>query len=119
MEDVDFHTKTRNKEYQKETKFLKDGYPKDAGGHIFRNEWGGPSEQINYFSQNSPSNSFGEWYKMEKAVSSFKKANPNVKIKAEMKFNFDGNSQRPTSVDVKIYKDGNLDTELSTRYRNP
>ena len=119
MEDVDFYKRARKEDYQQQTKFIKDGYPKDAGGHIFRNEWGGPSEQINYFSQNSPSNSFGEWYKMEKAVSNFKKANPNVKIKAEMKFNFDGNSKRPTSVDVKIYKDGNLDIELSTRYRNP
>lgn len=56
---------------------------------------------------------------MEKAVSNFKKANPNVKIKAEMKFNFDGNSKRPTSVDVKIYKDGILDDSISGNYKNP
>jgi len=56
---------------------------------------------------------------MEKAVSNFKKANPNVKIKAEIKFNFDGNSKRPTSVDVEIYKDGKLDLELSKNYENP
>ncbi|SFC79014.1 DNA/RNA non-specific endonuclease [Flavobacterium phragmitis] len=120
MDDLDFASKARNEGFQQKTKNVKDGFSNDDGGHIFRNEWGGPSEQINYFSQNAVENrAGGQWYNMEKAVSDFKRANPNVKIKAEMKFNFDGNSQRPTSVDVKIYKDGNLDTELSTRYRNP
>lgn len=119
MEDIDFAKRARQKEFQKETKLLKDGYSTDAGGHIFRNEWGGPSEQINYFSQNTPSNSYGEWYKMEKAVSAFKKANPSVKVKAVMEFNFDGSLKRPTSVDVEIYKNGTLDTELSKRYDNP
>lgn len=36
-----------------------------------------------------------------------------------MKFNFDGNNKRPTSVDVEIYKDGKLDLELSKNYKNP
>ena len=119
MEDLDFHTRARNETYQQETKKVKDGYPNDDGGHIFRNEWGGPSEQINYFSQNAPENSYGNWYKMEKAVSDFKKSNPDVKIKAEMKFNFNGNSKRPTSVDVKIYKNGKIDLSLSKIYDNP
>lgn len=119
MEDVDFSKRARQKDFQKETKLLKDGYSTDAGGHIFRNEWGGPSEQINYFSQNTPSNSYGEWYKMEKAVSNFKKANPTVKVKAVMEFNFDGSLKRPTSVDVEIYKNGELDDILSDNYKNP
>ncbi|OAZ05197.1 DNA/RNA non-specific endonuclease [Flavobacterium succinicans] len=119
MEDVDFSSRARNKDYQQETKTLKDGFPSDAGGHIFRNEWGGPSEQINYFSQNTPENSYGEWYKMEKAVSDFKKANPNVKLKAVMEFNFNGSSKRSTSVDVKIYKNGKIDLSLTKTYDNP
>lgn len=120
MEDLDFHTRARNETYQQETKKVKDGYPNDDGGHIFRNEWGGPSEQINYFSQNAAENrAGGEWYDMEKAVSEFKKANPSIKVKAEMKFNFSGNSKRPTSVDVKIYKNNKIDIDLSTTYDNP
>ncbi|WP_414846805.1 DNA/RNA non-specific endonuclease [Chryseobacterium sp. IT-36CA2] len=91
----------------------------DDGGHIFRNEWGGPSEQINYFSQNAPENSYGAWFKMEQAVSDYKKANPSVKVKAVMEFNFNGNSKRPTSVDVEIYKDGTLDDILSDNYKKP
>ncbi|MCJ1805303.1 DNA/RNA non-specific endonuclease, partial [Flavobacterium covae] len=119
MEDIDFYTRARNETYQQETKLVKDGFSGDAGGHIFRNEWGGPSEQINYFSQNAPENSYGEWYKMEKAVSDFKKLNPDVKIKAEMKFNFNGNSKRPISIDVKVFKNGKIDLSLSKIYDNP
>lgn len=120
MEDLDFASKARNEGFQQQTKKVKDGLPNDDGGHIFRNEWGGPSEQINYFSQNAAQNrAGGEWFNMEKALSDFKRANPNVKIKAEMKFNFDGNSKRPISVEVEIYKDGKLDIGLSKIYENP
>jgi len=120
MEDLDFASKARNEGFQQETKHVKDGLPNDDGGHIFRNEWGGPSEQINYFSQNAVQNrAGGEWYKMEKALSDFKRSNPGVKIKAEIEFNFSGSNKRPTSVDVQIYKNGKLDLELSKRYSNP
>ena len=120
MEDLDFASKARKEGFQQETKHVKDGLPNDDGGHIFRNEWGGPSEQINYFSQNAVQNrAGGEWYKMEKAVSDFKRANPGVKIKAEIEFNFSGSNKRPTSVDIQIYKNGELDLELSKRYSNP
>ncbi|CAI8876769.1 hypothetical protein EMIT036CA2_40304 [Chryseobacterium sp. IT-36CA2] len=56
---------------------------------------------------------------MEQAVSDYKKANPSVKVKAVMEFNFNGNSKRPTSVDVEIYKDGTLDDILSDNYKKP
>lgn len=121
MDDLDFASKARNETYQQQTKRVKDELPNDDGGHIFRNEWGGPSEQINYFSQNAVQNrAGGEWYNMEKAVSDFKKANPNVKIKAEMNFKFSGNSKRPYEVSVKIYTDGKLNDVLSVKnIKNP
>ena len=56
---------------------------------------------------------------MEKAISDFKKANPNVKIKAVMEFNFNGSSKRATSIDVEIFKNGILDDVLSVNYKNP
>jgi len=49
MDDLDFASKTRNEGFQQQTKNVKDGFSNDDGGHTFRNEWGGPSEQINYF----------------------------------------------------------------------
>lgn len=52
---------------------------------------------------------------MKKAVSDFKKANPNVKVKTVMEFNFNGNSKRP----IEIYKNGTLDDILSDNYKNP
>ncbi|GEN72143.1 hypothetical protein CLA01_22150 [Chryseobacterium lathyri] len=121
MEDLDFHTRARNETYQQETKKVKDGYPNDDGGHIFRNEWGGPSEQINYFSQNAAQNrAGGEWYNMEKAVSDFKKLNPSTKVKAEIYFKFSGDSKRPFEVGVDIYTNGNYNESLSVRkIKNP
>ncbi|APT21576.1 hypothetical protein BU993_02335 [Flavobacterium columnare] len=121
MEDIDFTTRARNETYQQETKLVKDGYSNDDGGHIFRNEWGGPSEQINYFSQNAAQNrAGGEWYNMEKAVSDFKKLNPNTKVKAEIHFKFSGDSKRPYEVGVDIYTGGNYSESLSVKkIKNP
>jgi hypothetical protein len=114
MEDVDFATKGRQQDFQQHTKNIKDGKPDDHGGHIFRNEWGGLSEQINYFSQNAIQNKpGGDWFKMEQAISNFKKANPNTKIKMEVEFNFNGNSKRPTSADVDVYVNGQKNNILS------
>lgn len=114
MEDLDFHTRARNETYQQETKKVKDGYPNDDGGHIFRNEWGGPSEQINYFSQNAAQNrAGGDWFNLEKAISDFKKVNSNKKIKVEMDFYFNGNSKRPNAIDVDVYVDGQHNNSLS------
>jgi|GEM_PF-3345854 len=114
MDDLDFATKARNEGFQQQTKRVKDGLPNDDGGHIFRNEWGGPSEQINYFSQNAVQNrAGGDWYKMETAVSDFKRANPNSKIKVEMEFYFKGDSKRPYAVDVNVYVDGKHSNVLS------
>jgi len=36
----------------------------------------------------------GDWFNMEKALSDFKKANANKKIKVEMEFHFDGSSKK-------------------------
>ncbi len=41
MEDVDFHVRERKDDFQGEAKRVKDGFPTDDGGHIFRDEWGG------------------------------------------------------------------------------
>ncbi|WP_143755763.1 DNA/RNA non-specific endonuclease [Kaistella haifensis] len=107
MEDLDFHTRARNETYQQETKKVKDGYPNDDGGHIFRNEWGGPSEQINYFSQSPAQNrAGGDWYIMEQEISLLKKNNPSSKYKAEMVFVFEGSSKRPTSMRVRLSENG-------------
>lgn len=116
MEDVDFYARARKDDFQGEAKRVKDGFPKDDGGHIFRNEWGGPSEQINYFSQNAVKNRpgvGGDWFNMEQAITDFKKANPNKKIKVEMEFYFDGNSKRPRAIDVDIHVDGKYSNILS------
>lgn len=116
MNDLDFHTRARNEAYQQETKRVKDGHPDDDGGHIFRNEWGGPSEQINYFSQNAAQNrAGGDWYNAETTISDFKKANPNKKMKVEMEFYFDGSSKRPLSTRVDVFVDGVKDINLSKR----
>ncbi|SFZ97117.1 Fibronectin type III domain-containing protein [Chryseobacterium limigenitum] len=107
MEDVDIISRARNETYQQETKKVKDGYPNDDGGHIFRNEWGGPSEQINYFSQSPAQNrAGGDWYNMEQEISSLKKNNPSSKYKAEMVFVFEGSSKRPTSMRVRLSENG-------------
>jgi|GEM_PF-3163760 len=37
----------------------------------------------------------------------------------EVEFIFNGNSKRPTSVDVEIYKNGTLDDILSDNYKKP
>ena len=116
MEDVDFYARARNEASQQETKIIKDGSPSDDGGHIFRNEWGGPSEQINYFSQNATQNrAGGDWYKAETAISDFKRANPSKKLKVEMEFYFDGASKRPISTRLDVYVDGIKDVTLSKR----
>ncbi|MBZ4043853.1 DNA/RNA non-specific endonuclease [Flavobacterium hibisci] len=116
MEDLDFSSRARKESYQQDTKVVKDGLSNDDGGHIFRNEWGGPSEQINYFSQNAGQNrAGGDWFNMEKAVSDFKRANPNKKLKVEMEFYFDGNSKRPISTRVDIFVDGIKNNDLSKR----
>ena len=116
MDDLDFASKARNETYQQQTKRVKDGLHNDDGGHIFRNEWGGPSEQINYFSQNAVQNrAGGDWYNMEKQLSDFKKANPNKKMKVEMEFYFDGSSKRPVSTRIDVYIDGIKDSTLSKR----
>jgi len=116
MEDINFYNRARSEAYQQETKLVKDGFPNDDGGHIFRNEWGGPSEQINYFSQNATQNrASGDWYKAETAISDFKRANPGKKIKVEMEFYFDGSSKRPISTRLDVYVDGIKDSALSKR----
>ncbi|EJG03054.1 DNA/RNA non-specific endonuclease [Flavobacterium sp. F52] len=116
MDDLDFASKTRNEGFQQQTKNVKDGFSNDDGGHIFRNEWGGPSEQINYFSQNAVQNrAGGDWYNMEKQLSDFKKANPNKKMKVEMEFYFEGSSKRPVSTRIDVYIDGVKDNTLSKR----
>ncbi|WP_288436022.1 DNA/RNA non-specific endonuclease [uncultured Chryseobacterium sp.] len=121
MEDVDFHTRARNEAYQQQAKNVKDGSPADDGGHIFRNEWGGPSEQINYFSQNAAQNrAGGEWYDMEKSISDFKRANPSSKVKAEFYFKFSGNSKRPFEASIDVYTNGSYNEVLSVRkIKNP
>ncbi|QYS89462.1 DNA/RNA non-specific endonuclease [Flavobacterium davisii] len=107
MEDIDFTTRARNETYQQETKLVKDGYSNDDGGHIFRNEWGGPSEQINYFSQSPTQNrAGGDWYNMEQEISSLKRNNPSSIYKAEMVFVFAGSSKRPISMRVRLSENG-------------
>ncbi|TCP24807.1 fibronectin type III domain protein [Tenacibaculum skagerrakense] len=112
----------RSEDFQSHTKTVKDGSTVnvDDGGHIFRNEWGGLSEQINYFSQNAKENRTGAWYNMEKAISNMLKSdNPPTNINIEMDFNFIGNSKRPDSIDVIVKVDGKIDTQLSRSYDNP
>ncbi|SCY17973.1 hypothetical protein SAMN02927916_1377 [Flavobacterium anhuiense] len=50
---------------------------------------------------------------METAVSDFKRANPNSKLKVEMEFYFKGDSKRPYAVDVNVYVDGKYNNTLS------
>ncbi len=116
----------RNQTAQSHTKTVKDGSTinVDDGGHIFRNEWAGPSEQINYFSQNAVENRRGAWYNMEDAISKMLKSDNPPGIKLEMEFNFVGASKRPVSVDVEVYvkKRGTSSFELhelSDTYPNP
>ncbi|RZS98983.1 DNA/RNA non-specific endonuclease [Aquimarina brevivitae] len=106
IKDLDINPRARKEDYQQHTKKVKDGKPDDDGGHIFRNQWGGPSEQINYFSQNAYQNRTGEWYQMEKSITELKQANPNSKIDVDMQFIFEGNSKRPKEIRVIVTKDG-------------
>lgn len=111
----------RSEEFQARAKEIKDGSTVnvDDGGHIFRNEWGGPSEQINYFSQNANENRTGAWYNMEKEISKMLKSETPPNVKIEMEFNFTGGSKRPDSIDVIVKVDGKIDTQLSRSYDNP
>ncbi len=111
----------RSESFQVKTKEVKDGSKvnTDDGGHIFRNEWGGLSEQINYFSQNAVENRTGTWYKMEDAISKMLKSETPPTVKIEMEFNFTGNSKRPDSIDVDVYINNKIDKTLSKEYDNP
>ncbi|CAM1356524.1 conserved hypothetical protein [Tenacibaculum ascidiaceicola] len=101
----------RSESFQVKTKEVKDGSKvnTDDGGHIFRNEWNGPSEQINYFpqakSQNQPP---GEWYTMEKFVSQLKNDNPTKKNDVDVFPDFNGSSKRPIGFEVEVRVDGEL-----------
>ena len=84
------------------------GKPDDDGGHIFRNQWDGPSEKMNYFSQNEYQNRRGDWFNMEKSISDYKTANPNDKVSMKVFFDYGGGSDfRPLKlqVDVKVKDD--------------
>ncbi|MDX8553261.1 DNA/RNA non-specific endonuclease [Tenacibaculum sp. 1B UA] len=86
---------------------------------MFRNEWGGLSEQINYFSQNAVENRTGAWYKMEDTISKMLKSENPPTVKIEMEFNFTGNSKRPDSIDVDVYTNNKLNGNLTDTYQNP
>lgn len=109
LTDVQINPRKRNETAQSHAKNVKDGYSTDDGGHIFRAEWNGPSEQINYFpqapSQNKPP---GEWYAMEKFVSEFKKDNPTKRIDIDVFPDFSGSSKRPIGFEVEVKVDGEL-----------
>ena len=66
IENLELNPNRVRDEYQQGlTKSLKNGKATDNGGHMAGNQFNGPSEQINYHSQDWVSNQSGDWYKME------------------------------------------------------
>jgi len=122
INDLQISPRERNEPWQQKAKVLKNGKfdPTDDGGHIFRAQWGGPSEQINYFPQSPNENqSPGTWYNMEEAISNLKETTAqNEEIKIVMKFNYEGTA-RPSSIDVEVKVGQNINTQLTKRYDNP
>ncbi|WP_079685666.1 fibronectin type III domain-containing protein [Ohtaekwangia koreensis] len=114
IEDVSINPRVRNETAQAHAKNVKDGKATDAGGHMAKSEWNGPSEQINYFPQDPASNSYGEWYKMEGEITKLKLDNPNSKIKVEIYPAFAG-TQRPTEFTVIVSKDGTFHKDFDIK----
>jgi hypothetical protein len=79
----------------------------DDGGHFASAETYGPSEQINYFSQNPnqnqprTGNQFGLWREMEQNFLKFRRDFPDAIIKVEMVPEYAG-TKRPISVGVFV-----------------
>ena len=72
------------------------------------NQFGGPSEQINYFPQDPLSNQSGAWFQMEIELKQLRQNNPNATIKVEIVPEFTGTSKRPDRFDVEVKVNGNI-----------
>ncbi len=82
----------------------KDGLPDDVGGHLIANNVGGPTEAINIVPMNKDFNNGGQWKKMENEILDAVKGNHDVKVTRDIKY--EGDSCRPTGIDVKVVIDG-------------
>jgi hypothetical protein len=91
----------------------------DAGGYIASNEANEPSEQINYWPMNSPSNSGGAWRNMENYIRvNLKGADPSATFKVV----YEGTSWtngRPGEIAVSVFKTKNgITTRLNINPHN-
>jgi len=94
--------KERDRYQQGLTKGLKNGKDTDNGGHMVGNQFDGPSEQINYHSQDWVSNQSGDWFKMETELKQLRLNNPTATIKVEIVPEFNGTNKRPDKFNVRV-----------------
>lgn len=111
--------KARDGNQQVLAKSLKDGKPTDNGGHMAGNQFGGPSEQINYHSQDFVSNQSGDWYRMETELKQLRRNNPTATIKVEIVAEFPNKTgqfgdpfRRPDRFDVEVKVNGTIFKEF-------
>lgn len=99
---IQYPTPVRERNLTEETtnSKKKGGKSTDAGGHIASNEANGPSEQINYWPIDGPSNSGGAWRNMEREIKRLTNPTGTFKVIYKVK-SFTGG--RPDKFEVDLY----------------
>lgn len=95
----------RDLNQQRLCRTLKDGLETDDAGHLIANEFGGPSEQINYQPMDSVTNRSGEWRNMEKSWKKTLEDGGQI-TDIRMKIDYDGTCKRPTDFNVSYKENG-------------
>jgi hypothetical protein len=84
---------------------IKDGLPRDDGGHLIASTFSGAGEQINYLPMDSNLNR-SAWVKMENEWRSALKAIPPQDIKVEILPLYGRDSNRPDAFSVRYWTNG-------------
>ncbi|MCD9496765.1 hypothetical protein GLP20_18080 [Photobacterium carnosum] len=84
---------------------IKDGLPRDDGGHLVASTFFGAGEQINYLPMDSNLNR-SAWLKMENGWRSALKASPPKDIKVEILPLYGKDSNRPDAFAVRYWTNG-------------
>lgn len=81
----------------------------DDGGHLIGSQFNGSGNIDNLVPQSKDVNrAGGEWYQMESEWASYMNDENVSSVQVDISVNYDGNSQRPTSFDVKYWVNGDL-----------
>lgn len=105
---LELKTRDRNTYQQSKsskTGGIKDGLPRDDGGHLIASTFSGAGEQINYLPMDSNLNR-SAWVKMENEWRSALKAIPPQDIKVEILPLYGRDSNRPDAFSVRYWTNG-------------